>query len=66
MSEQNKYDKLPKDLLPQVKTQVEERIRALEKVIEEQTETLEKSLKGILEQLDEAKDDLKVVESRMS
>lgn len=66
MTEPNKYEKLPKELLPQVKAQVEERIQALEKVVETQKEALEKSLRGIQEQLDEAKNDLEIVESRMS
>jgi len=66
MAEPNKYEKLPKELLPQVKTQVEERIKALENVIVTQTEALKKALMDVQEQLDEAKNDLEVVESRMS
>ena len=66
MAEPNKYEKLPKELLPQVKAQVEERIKALEKVVEVQKEALENSLAGVNEQLEEAKNDLEVVESRMS
>ncbi len=66
MSEENKYEKLPKQLLPQVKGQVEERITALENVITTQTEALERSLKGVHEQLEEAKSDLAFVKSRMS
>ena len=66
MAEPNKYEKLPKELLPQVKAQVEERIKALENVIVTQTEALKKALMDVQEQLDEAKNDLEVVESRMS
>lgn len=66
MAEPNKYEKLPKELLPQVKAQVEERIKALEKVVEVQKEALANSLAGVNEQLEEAKNDLEVVESRMS
>ena len=66
MAEPNKYEKLPKELLPQVKAQVEERIKALEKVVEVQKEALANSLVGVNEQLEEAKNDLEVVESRMS
>jgi len=65
MSEENKYEKLPKTLLPQVKSQCEERIKALEKVVETQTQALETALKGVREQLEEAKSDLTFVESRM-
>ena len=32
MSEENKYEKLPENMLPQVKSQCEERIKALERV----------------------------------
>ena len=66
MAEPNKYEKLPKELLPQVKAQVEDRIKALEKVVEVQKEALANSLVGVNEQLEEAKNDLEVVESRMS
>ena len=61
MSEQNKYEKLPENMLPQVKSQCEERIKALEKVVESQTAALE----GVNKQLEEAKSDLAFVESRM-
>ena len=46
MSEENKYEKLPENMLPQVKSQCEERIKALEKVVETQTATLAAALEG--------------------
>ena len=57
MSEQNKYEKVPNVQLPQVKQQLEERIKALENVIETQRSTIEKVLEPIIEQLEEAKED---------
>jgi|TARA_B100001559_G_scaffold101254_1_gene84979 uncharacterized coiled-coil protein SlyX len=65
MSEQNKYEKLPENMLPQVKSQCEERIKALEKVVESQTAALAEALEGVNKQLEEAKSDLAFVESRM-
>jgi|TARA_B100000579_G_C22618413_1_gene750713 hypothetical protein len=65
MSEQNKYEKLPENMLPQVKSQCEERIKALEKVVESQTAALAAALEGVNNQLEEAKSDLAFVESRM-
>ena len=65
MSEQNKYEKVPNVQLPQVKQQLEERIKALENVIETQRSTIEKVLEPIIEQLEEAREDMKFVEGRM-
>ena len=65
MSEQNKYEKLPEKMLPQVKSQCEERIKALEKVVESQTAALAAALEGVNNQLEEAKEDMKFVEGRM-
>ena len=41
MADDNKYEKIPKQMLPQVQQQVTERIQALEKVIETQRKTME-------------------------
>ena len=65
MSEENKYEKLPENMLPQVKSQCEERIKALEKVVESQKAALAEALEGVNKQLEEAKSDLAFVESRM-
>lgn len=65
MSEENKYEKLPESMLPQVKSQCEERIKALEKVVESQKAALAEALEGVNKQLEEAKSDLAFVESRM-
>ena len=65
MSEENKYEKLPESMLPQVKSQCEERIKALEKVVESQRAALAEALEGVNKQLEEAKSDLAFVESRM-
>ena len=50
MSEENKYEKLPENMLPQVKSQCEERIKALEKVVESQTAALAEALEGVNKQ----------------
>lgn len=65
MSEENKYEKLPESMLPQVKSQCQERIKALEKVVESQKAALAEALEGVNKQLEEAKSDLAFVESRM-
>ena len=48
-----------------MKSQCEERIKALEKVVESQTAALAAALEGVNNQLEEAKSDLAFVESRM-
>ena len=65
MSEQNKYEKVPNVQLPQVKQQLEERIKALENVITTQRTSIEEVLMPIIEQLEEAKEDMKFIENRM-
>ena len=65
MADDNKYEKIPKQMLPQVQQQVTERIQALEKVIETQRKTMEEALSGIKEQLEEAKGDLVYINQRM-
>ena len=65
MSEENKYERVPNVQLPQVKHQLEERIKALENVIETQRTTMEDALKPVIAQLEEAREDMKFVENRM-
>ena len=66
MAEENKYERLPKNMLPQVKEQIQQRIDALTNVVNTQQEALEKSLQGGREQLKEDESDLEFVESRMT
>ena len=66
MADDNKYEKIPKQMLPQVQQQVTERIQALEKVIETQRKTMEEALSGIKEQLEEARGDLEYINQRMA
>ena len=63
MAEENKYERLPKNMLPQVKEQIQQRIDALTNVVNTQQEALEKSLQGVRDQLKEAESDLEFVES---
>tara|TARA_B100000519_G_C14206122_1_gene420424 strand:- start:38 stop:238 length:201 start_codon:yes stop_codon:yes gene_type:complete len=65
MADDNKYEKIPKPMLPQVQQQVTDRIAALEKVIETQRATMEEALTGIKEQLEEARGDLDYINQRM-
>ena len=66
MAEENKYERLPTNMLPQVKEQIKQRIDALTNVVNTQQEALEKSLQGVRDQLKEAESDLEFVESRMT
>ena len=66
MAEENKYERLPTNMLPQVKEQIHQRIDALTNVVNTQQEALEKSLQGVRDQLKEAESDLEFVESRMT
>ena len=66
MADDNKYEKIPKQMLPQVQQQVTERIQALEKVIETQRKTMEEALSGIKEPLEEARGDLEYINQRMA
>ncbi len=65
MSENNKYKDLPKVLLPQIREQCLNRIKALEEVISAQQSALDEALKDVYSQLDEAKADLVSVEGRI-
>ena len=66
MAEENKYERVPKNMLPQVKEQIQQRIDALTNVVNTQQEALEKSLQGVRDQLKEAESDLEFEESRMT
>ena len=50
MAEENKYERLPTNMLPQVKEQIQQRIEALTNVVKTQQEALEKSLQGVKDQ----------------
>jgi hypothetical protein len=56
---ENKYEKLPKNMYPQVKQQVQDRIDTFRKVIDEHTAAHEKNLEEIKKHLNEAETDLK-------
>ena len=62
MKQENKYEKTPKSLYPQVRQQVVDRIATFEKVIEDHATAQKEALKMIYEQLEEAKNDLKYLD----
>ena len=62
MQQENKYEKLPKSMYPQVRQQVVDRIATFEKVIEDHAEAQKKALKMVYEQLEEAQNDLKYLD----
>ena len=62
MQQENKYEKLPKNMYPQVRQQVVDRIATFEKVIEDHEIAQKEALKVIYEQLEEAKNDLKYLD----
>ena len=62
MSQENKYEKLPKSMYPQVRQQIVDRIATFEKVIEDHAEAQKKALKMVYEQLEEAQNDLKYLD----
>ena len=62
MKQENKYEKTPKSLYPQVRQQVVDRIATFEKVIEEHETAQKEALKMVYEQLEEAKNDLKYLD----
>ena len=61
----NKYDKMPVALLPQVYKQVVERKEALENIINKQYEAMEEALHVVKDQLKECDEDLTVIQNRM-
>ena len=62
MSQENKYEKLPNSMYPQVRQQVTDRIATFEKVIEDHETAQKEALKVIYDQLEEAKNDLKYLD----
>tara|TARA_B100001564_G_C20648489_1_gene675665 strand:- start:889 stop:1086 length:198 start_codon:yes stop_codon:yes gene_type:complete len=62
MPQENKYEKLPKSMYPQVRQQIVDRIATFEKVIEDHAEAQKKALKMVYEQLEEAQNDLKYLD----
>ena len=62
MQQENKYEKLPKNMYPQVRQQVVDRIATFEKVIEDHAIAQKEALKMVYEQLEEAQNDLKYLD----
>ena len=62
MQQENKYEKLPKNMYPQVRQQVVDRIAVFEKVIEDHENAQREALKLVYEQLEEAQNDLKYLD----
>ena len=62
MSQENKYEKLPNSMYPNVREQVVDRITTFEKVIEDHAAAQKEALKMVYEQLEEAKNDLKYLD----
>ena len=62
MSQENKYEKVPKSMYPRVRQQVVDRIATFEKVIEDHAAAQREALKLVYEQLEEAKNDLKYLD----
>ena len=65
MPEENKYANLPRSMMPQVKGQVLERIKALEDVVEAHKKSIDEVLKPVMEQIDEANADLEWVNAKL-
>ena len=62
MTQENKYEKTPKSLYPQVRQQVVDRIAIFEKVIVDHETAQKKALVMVYEQLEEARNDLKYLD----
>ena len=62
MQQENKYEKLPKSMYPQVRQQVVDRIATFEKVIEDHEIAQKEALKLVYDQLEEAQNDLKYLD----
>ena len=62
MQQENKYEKLPKNMYPQVRQQVVDRIAVFEKVIEDHENAQKEALKLVYDQLEEAQNDLKYLD----
>ena len=66
MPDENKYANLPSSMMPQVKNQILERIKALEDVVEAHKKSIDEVLKPVMEQLEDANTDLEWVNSRFT
>ena len=66
MPDENKYANLPSTMMPQVKNQILERIKALEEVIEAHKKSIDEVLKPVVEQIEEANTDLEWVNSKLN
>jgi len=62
MSQENKYEKIPKNMYPKVRQQVVDRIATFEKVIEDHEIAQKDALKMVYDQLEEAQNDLKYLD----
>jgi len=62
MQQENKYEKLPKNMYPKVRQQVLDRIVTFEKVIEDHENAQKEALKLVYDQLEEAQNDLKYLD----
>ena len=65
MPEENKYANLPISMMPLIRSQVLERIKSLEGVIEAHKKSIDEALKPVMEQLDEANADLEWVNNKI-
>ena len=65
MPEENKYANLPLSMMPLVRDQVLERIKALEDVVEAHKKSIDEALKPVMEQIDEANTDLEWINNNM-
>ena len=65
MPEENKYANLPLSMMPLVRDQVLDRIKALEDVVEAHKKSIDEALKPVMEQIDEANTDLKWINNNM-
>ena len=63
MRQENKYEKTPKSLYPQVRQQVVDRIAIFEKVLVDHEAAQKKALVMVYEQLEEARNDLKYLDN---
>ena len=66
MPDENKYANLPSSMMPQVKNQILERIKALEDVVEAHKKSIDEVLKPVMEQLEDANTDLEWVNDRLN
>ena len=65
MPEENKYANLPLSMMPVVKGQVIERIKALEGVVDAHKKSIEEALKPVMEQLEDVDADLEWVNAKL-